>query len=344
MEPFTHAFTSLALARAGGRRLPRFGATMMVVSGLAPDLDYASYIGGAGAFMRLHRSALHSIAGSAVIACAVAAVFCALDRKMPRKKKSFSQTITPLSFGAALAVCAAGAAGHMLLDLASGVGVQLLWPFRAHWTGWDVINNLDLWTLLLLVLGLLLPMLIGLVNEEVGAAKKGPGGQRGAIVTLALLAGYFGWRAELHSRAVELLLSREYHGRIALSAAAFPVSSAPYQWRGVAETDNTMELVDVPLGPGEEFDSNRSETLFKPQPSPALAAGEDSYVARAFLRYAKVPFARVQPLEAGYRVEIHDLRFAEGDYQEANMFVRADYNSEVQITREGLFFASDPNP
>ena len=39
MEPFTHAFTSLALARAGGRRLPRFGTAMLVVSGLAPDLD-----------------------------------------------------------------------------------------------------------------------------------------------------------------------------------------------------------------------------------------------------------------------------------------------------------------
>jgi inner membrane protein len=344
VEPFTHAFTSLALARATGRRLPRFGATMMLVSGLAPDLDYASYVGGAGAFMRLHRTALHSIVGSAIVACAVAAAFCALDRKMPQKKKSYAQTITPLGFGAALAVCAVGALGHMLLDLASGVGVQLLWPFRKHWTGWDVINDLDLWTLLVLVLGLLLPMLFGLVNEEVGARKKGPGGQRAAIVTLALLAAYFGWRANLHSRAIDLLLSREYHGRIALSAAAFPASSAPYQWRGIVETDNTMEEVDVPLGPGDEFDSSRSDTLFKPQPSPALTAGEDSAEARAFLLYAKVPIARVQPLEAGYRVEIRDLRFTDGDYQPANVFVRVDFNSRVQMTQEGFFFASNPNP
>jgi membrane-bound metal-dependent hydrolase YbcI (DUF457 family) len=324
--------------------LPRFGATMMVVSGLAPDLDYASYSGGAGVFMRLHRTALHSIAGSAIVACAVAAAFCAIDRKMPQKKKSYSQTITPLKFGAALAVCTVGAAGHMLLDLASGVGVQLLWPFRMHWTGWDVINDLDLWTLLLLVLGLLLPLLFSLVNEEVGARKKGPGGQRAAIVTLVLLAAYFGWKADLHGRAVDLQLSREYHGRIALSAAAFPASSAPYQWRGIVETDDTMEEVDVPLGPGDEFDSNRSNTRFKPQPSPALTAGEDSQAARTFLLYAKVPFAQVQPLEAGYRVEIHDLRFTDSDYQPANIFVRIDFNSHVQLMREGFFFASNPNP
>jgi len=343
VEPFTHAFTSLALARAGGRRIPRFGATMMMVSGVAADLDYASYFGGAGAFMRLHRSMLHSIVGSAVVACAVAAAFCALDRRMPQKKRFFSQEITPLKFGPALVMCAIGAASHMLLDLASGAGVQLFWPFRARWTSWDIINDLDLWTLLILILGLLLPMLIGLVNEEVGARKKGPGGQRAAFVTLALLAAYFGWRANLHSRAVDLLLSREYHGRIALSAEAFPASSAPYQWRGIVDTDDTMELVDVPLGPADEFDANRSETLYKPHPSLALAAGEDSTAARAFLLYAKVPFAQVRPLEAGYRVEIRDLRFPAGDFEPANIFARIDFNSRVQMMRQGFFFASNPN-
>ena len=342
MEPFTHAFTSLALARAGGRRLPRFGTAMMVVSGVAPDLDFASYFGGAGAFMRFHRTALHSVAGSAVMACAIAGAFCALDRRMPPKKNP-TKTIAPLAFGAAFAMCAVGVVGHMLLDLASGVGVQLLWPFRAHWSSWNVINDLDLWTLLLLVVGLLLPLLFALVNEEVGVRKKGPGGSRAAIATLVLLAAYFGARANLHSRAIDLVLSREYHGENRAFGRAFPQSSAPFSWRGIAETDNTMELVDVPLGPGDEFDSERSVTLFKPEDSPALTAGEKSASARKFLQYAKVPFARVQPLEAGFRVEVRDLRFAEDDDELANIFVRVDFNSNMQITHEGFHFASSPN-
>jgi len=342
VEPFTHAFTSLALARAGGRRLPRFGTAMLVVSGLAPDLDYVSYFGGAGAFMRFHRTALHSVAGSAVVACAVAGAFCALDRRMPSRKNP-TKASEPLAFSAALAVCAIGAAGHMLLDVASGVGVQLLWPFRAHWSAWNLINDLDLWTLLLLIVGLLLPLLFALVNEEVGARRKGPGGSRAAIATLALLAAYFGARANLHSRAIDLILSREYHGRIALSAAAFPASSAPFSWRGIAETDNTMEQVDIPLGPGDEFDSDHSVSLFKPEDSPALAAGERSPAARKFLLYARVPFARVQPLEAGYRVEVRDLRFADDDDESANIFVRVDFNSSMQITHQGFYFASSPN-
>jgi len=315
---------------------------MLVVSGLAADLDYASYFGGAGAFMRFHRTALHSVAGSAVVACVVAGAFCLLDRRLPAKKHS-APPVAPLAFGAALAVSAVGAAGHVLLDVASGVGVQLLWPFHAHWSAWNLINELDLWTLLLLVVGLLLPLLFILVNEEVGERRKGPGGSRAAIVTLALLAAYFGARADLHSRALDLILSREYHGRIALSAAAFPESSAPFTWRGIAETDNTVEEVDVPLSPGDTFDPDRSVTLFKPEDSAELSAGERSAAARKFLLYARFPFARVQPLEAGYRVEVRDLRFADDDNGPANIVVRVDFNSALQITHEGFYFASSPD-
>ena len=48
---------------------------MLIASGLAPDLDYASYFGGPGAFLRFHRSGLHSIVGAAVTSCALAVSF-----------------------------------------------------------------------------------------------------------------------------------------------------------------------------------------------------------------------------------------------------------------------------
>ena len=67
MEPVTHALTSLALARVGQRRLPRFGTAMLVVAGVAPDLDYASYLGGAG-FVSAIRS--DTVAFPSVFLCA----------------------------------------------------------------------------------------------------------------------------------------------------------------------------------------------------------------------------------------------------------------------------------
>jgi membrane-bound metal-dependent hydrolase YbcI (DUF457 family) len=315
---------------------------MLITSGLLPDLDYVSYIAGPAAFMQFHRTALHSIAGSAAMACVVAGAFCVLDRKMPPQKLPQRKTFAPLGFGVALAICAIGAAGHLILDVASGVGVQLLWPFRTHWSSWDLAANLDPWILFLLVAGLLLPLLFKLVSEEVGERKKGSGGN-GAIIVLLLLVVYFGVRARLHGEAIDLLLSREYHGRVALSAGAFPESSAPFRWRGVVVTDNTIEEVPVPLGPGEEFDPNNSVTHYKAEDSPALDIGEKTAAAVKFLAYASLPLASVHRREAGYRFEVHDLRFAADDFEPANVFLRIDFDSNLQIRNEESHFASSPN-
>ena len=343
MEPFTHAFTSLALSRAGQRRLPRFGTAMLIVSGLAPDLDYASYFGGASAFMRFHRTLLHSIAGATLLACAIAAAFCVLDRKLPRKKRARTTVIVPLSFGFAFLICAVGLTGHLLLDLASGVGVQLLWPFRVHWSAWDLVTNFDPWILLFLIIGLLLPMLFKLVNEEVTSGKKAPGGSLAAIVTLLVMTAYFGLRARWRSEAVDRLLSREYHGRVPLSAGAFPEPFTPRLWRGIVVTDNTIEEVEVPVGGGDEFDSNSSVTHYKPQDSPALEVSEKAPSAAAFLQYAQLPIASVRRIEDDYRVEVRDARFPEGTDDPANILLRVDLDSRFRIRTQGLFFASSSN-
>jgi membrane-bound metal-dependent hydrolase YbcI (DUF457 family) len=344
LEPFTHAFTSLALARAGDRGLPRFGTTMMIVSGLAPDLDYASYLGGPESFLRFHRTVLHSLAGAAALSCVIAGAFCLLDKKIPLSKIAQAKKRPPVTFPLALAACAVGAAGHLVLDLASGVGEQLLWPFHAHWSAWDLATNLDPWILILLIAGLLLPLLFRLVNEEVGDRRKGRGGSRAAIVTLCLAAAYLGAKANLHSRAIDLLLAREYHGRVALSAGAFPESLALFDWRGLVVTDNTIEEVEVPLGPGAEFDPNYSVTHYKPDDSAALEVGQESSATRRFLTYARFPIANVSRLEAGYRFEARDLRFPSDDTEPANIFVRVDLNSSLTIQHENFLYASSPNP
>jgi len=323
--------------------LPRFGTAMLIVSGVAPDLDYLSYFGGAHYFIRFHRTVLHSLAGSALMACALAGIFCALDRKYPRRTAAIEQSFPPLSFRGALVVCAIGAAGHLLLDLASGVGVQLFWPFKTHWSEWDLVTNFDLWILLLLAAGLLLPLLFKLVNEEVGEQKKRTGRLAG-FITLLLLAGYFGEKANLHSQAVDLLLAREYHGRIPLSAGAFPEGSAPFDWRGVVATDDTLETIDVQVGLNQPFDSNSSITHYKPQDSPALELGQKSPATAQFLEYARFPIGRVQHVEADYRFEVRDLRFEADDNELANVLLRIDYDSRLQVRREEFRFASSTEP
>jgi membrane-bound metal-dependent hydrolase YbcI (DUF457 family) len=341
VEPVTHALTSLALARVGQKRLPRFGTAMLVVAGVAPDLDYASYLGGASSFLRYDRTLLHSLLSSIALAIVVAAVFYFLALHRDKKASELDDSRLPkLTFGAAFLVCAIGIAAHLLLDVVSGVGVRLLWPFQVRWFALDLLRDFDIWILIFLVVGLLFPMLIGLVSEEIGERKKRTSGGGSAIVALALVLAYVGARGLLHSRAVDLLESHDYHGRVALAAGAFPGSTSPLEWRGVVSTDNTVEELGVPFGVGREFDSEHSATQYKPDDSPALEAGQQTTAAQRLLKYARFPIASVVRTGDGYQFELRDARFATDDASPSNILVRARIGEDMRILEQGFLFAS----
>jgi membrane-bound metal-dependent hydrolase YbcI (DUF457 family) len=331
--------TSLAVSCAVQSRLPRFGSALLVTAGVAPDLDYASYFVGPSALLTLHRTALHSIGGAAITSCALAVLFCTLDKKWPPRKPTKNQAAA-LTFAPALAICAVGAIGHQLLDLASGEGIQLLWPFRTHWSRWNLTSTFDPWILLVLVGALLIPQLFRLVSEEVGGRTKGTAGSGAALAAILLLVTYFGARAYLRGRAIEILLTSEYHGREPASAGAFPLSSNPFTWRGVVSTDETLEEIDINLSPGASLHPDRSLTHYKPADSAALQTGEKTNAAQQFLKYAQFPLASVARREDTYRFELRDLSFPADDDSPANLIIRVDLSSNAQIIREEIRYAS----
>jgi len=319
---------------------------MLLFSGVAADLDYLSYFGGPATFLRFHHTLLHSFVGSALIALATATTFL-LFKRISRSRdvaKTRNAKEPGFAFGVVLLVCVIGACSHILLDLVSGIGVRLFWPFRAGWIGRELITSLDPWILALLATSLLLPELLKLVSEEIGEQKKRSRGRGTAIVALAILVLYIGAGAALHTQAISLLVSREYHGRPPLASAAFPLAATPFTWRGVVSTDATVEELEVSLLPGQDFDTDRSFVRYKPEPSLALDAGENTEVAKTFLAYARVPFASVNRIGEGYRFELRDLRFAPTDTSPENIVARVDFNHNFQIQNEELRFASSKNP
>ena len=246
MEPVTHALTSIALGRAGLNKITRAATPMLLVSGLIADVDWVTRLGGAETFLRGHRTATHSLAGTAAIVAAVAAVSWFAGRKYPK----YAVGIFP-----ALAICAIGAGAHLLLDMLNGYGVKLLWPFSPKWYAWDLADSVDSWILFFLLAGLLLPELFRLVLEEIGSRPKRHGRQRGAIVGLIFVALVVAGRGFAHDRAIALLDSRDYRGQTPLQVAAFPRPSNPLLWSGVVETDNAIFNLEVPLGPGSRVRS-----------------------------------------------------------------------------------------
>jgi inner membrane protein len=338
VEILTHALIALILARAGQKLLPRYGAAMLVVSEIAADLDFLSYFGGPSAYLRFHRGVLHSVLGSVVLACVLAVVFWAVARRRAEVKNS-ALKLPRLNFASAVVVCGVGVLVHLLFDLASGIGVRLLWPFREKWTEWDLVSALDPWILVVLVLALALPEVLRLVSEEIGERARGPRGRVAAIVTLLLLLIYFGARAGLHSRAVDELNAREYHGAPALSAGAFPSSISPLAWRGVVSTDNDIEVIEISLAPGAGFDPDRAARHYKPEESAALIAAENTSAAKTFVSYARFPLASLEREDEGYQVTLRDMRFADDDRSADNVVVRVELDADLRVKSEEFRYA-----
>ena len=341
MDPATHTLFSFAIARAGANRLTRGATGLLLVSGVAADLDLLSYFAGPNTFYRLHGTLLHSVAGSAALALAIAGLAVLLDRRLAANRNRPSG-YAPLRFSGVLAACAIGCAGHLLLDFFSDNPIRLWWPFRSSWSCLNFTPTFDVWIFLVLLAGSALPALFRLINEEIGERKKGMRISKGAFAALLLVAAAMGWRGWMHRRAEDLLFSREYHGAAPVRSAAFPEITTPFAWRGVVATDNTLETIEVSFAPGSVFDPDRSIREYKPDPSPALDTAERTSTAQLFSACAQFPAASFQQADDGYRLVLRDLRYASAVHGFPHLIAEVDLNPQLQVTREELRFAKRP--
>jgi len=341
MDPATHTLFSFAIARGGANRLTRGATALLIVSGVAADLDLFSYFAGPNSFYRLHGTLLHSVAGSAVLAVAIAALAMLLDHRLAANRKRPS-AYAPLQFRSVLAACAIGCTGHLLLDFSSDNPIRLWWPFRSTWSCLNFTPTFEVWIFLMLLAGAALPALFRLINEEIGERKKGVQISKGAVAALLLVAAVIGWRGWMHRRAEDLLFSREYHGAAPVRAAAFPEITTPFAWRGVVATDNTTETLEVSFAPGSVFDPDRSVREFKPDPAPALEAAERTSTAQLFSAFAQFPAANFQQADDGYRLVLRDLRYGSDVHGFPHLIAEVDLNLQLRVTREDLRFAKRP--
>lgn len=330
MDPVSHIVVSIAAGRAGLNRTTRLATPMLIVSGLAADLDWLTVFFGPRAFLTGHRTVTHSLLGTAAIAVLTALCFTLAGRK---------HAGAPIRFSRAIGICAIGASLHVLLDLTNSYGVKLFWPFTDRWFALDIMPAFDLLLLAILLSGILLPMLFRLVTDEIGARQKAKTGARGAIMAFALVLIYLCGRYVLHARALDLLTSRLYRGAVPVSVGAFPDSPTPFRWAGVVLTDAALLRVDVPIA-FAAFDPTTAKPFFKPEPSPALDVARATATAQLFLSFARFPRARVERNDRGYHIEITDARFEIGPESGQSMMAVIDVNAQAQVVSEELKFGN----
>jgi membrane-bound metal-dependent hydrolase YbcI (DUF457 family) len=296
MDAFTHGLASYCVTRAVSPRASRATMVAAILAGSAANLDQLSANISPAAFLTWHRTITHSIFGTLVIA-----IVFSMAAAFARRKSNPDKLRTILL--AVLAACAM----HVAMDLTQNEGVQLLWPFRAPRYSVDWVAHFDLWILLILLAGALVPQLLGLVTEEIGAKSKAPRGRIGAIIALLAVFVYIGARYVLHGNALAMMEARTYRGELPRRAAAFAESDSPFHWHGIVETERALHDLDLNMAPGSSFSPDAAVVSYKPESSAPLDAVRSTESVRRFLRAAKFPKASVEKTNTGYRVRIRDL-------------------------------------
>jgi membrane-bound metal-dependent hydrolase YbcI (DUF457 family) len=329
MDPVTHGLASYALTRAIFPRASRATLAGAVVAGTAADLDQLSAYAGPSAFLACYRTFTHSVAATVVLAVILALALAVLRKQNTDPIK----TILPIFLMASLL--------HLAMDLCQNDPVELLWPFRSQRVSLDLVAHLDLWILLTLLAGALLPLLLGLVTEEIGAKSKSPRGRIGAALALLAVCAYIVARFVLHGNAAALLDSRIYRGELPRKVAAFAESGTPLHWHGIVETERALRDIDVDLAHASSFNPDSSVVAYKPETSPALQAAQNTETARRFLQAARFPKASVEKSETGYRIELRDFQSRHAGQSGWRVLAIIETDNDARVFHEEL--AWDPS-
>ena len=298
------------MGRAGLNRKTALATATLTLAAEAADLDVISRFWGGAEGLNHHRGFTHSILGVPLVAAAVVGFVYLIWRARGRKIKDPS---LPPRWGLLFAYACLAGASHILLDFTNNYGVRPFWPFSERWISWDIVFIIEPVILLVLVLGLIVPGLSSLINEEIGARRKGPQGRLAASVALLAVFLYWGVRDYEHRRAVAALESRIYRGSDPVRASAYPYMINPFRWHGVVETASFFASMDVDSLTPEVDPGGQMQILYKPEETPVTLAAKQSYLGRVYLSWAKYPTTETEQRDgdrAAYVVRFRDLRYA----------------------------------
>jgi len=225
--------TGACMSRAGLNRKTGLATATLVLAAEASDLDVFYGVRGPVAVLQHHRGWTHSFVAVPVMAGLAVLVVWAWNRLL-RKQRLDSNP--PVRWGVLYAIALLGPLSHILLDYTTAYGIRMFEPFSYKWYEWDIVSIIEPFMLGVLILGLVLPYLFGLINEEIGARQPQFRGRTGAIVALAAVVLMWGVRDFYHRRSVSALEQRVYQGQDPVRVSAYPYALNPFVWHGVVET------------------------------------------------------------------------------------------------------------
>lgn len=340
MEPITHFLFGATLGRAGLNRKTALATATMTLAAEAPDLDIiARFFGNSTFGFAHHRGFTHSFLGLPLVAAVVVAFMYGVWRLRGRRTRDPN---LPPRWGLLFLYAYLAGLSHILLDFTNNYGVRPFWPFSERWYSWDIVFIVEPVLLVLLILGLVLPSLFGLIGEEIGARRKGPQGRFAATVALLGVFTVWGVRDYQHRRAVALLDSRTYNDEDPIRVSAYPYWVNPFQWYGVAETEQGFATMNVDTLTSEVDPEGRMQTRFKPEETPVTLAAKKTYLGRVYLDWAKYPVTETEQMtmndgSTAYIVRFRDMRYAyPGRDARSALGAMVFLNQNLEVTGEAF--------
>lgn len=290
MDPVTHALSAAVLRNLGFSG--RIALGVLLVSALAPDVDYASRLFGADVLLRYHRGLTHSITALLVFSTAVGFL-------LRRQKGGFAY----YGFLAAL-----GYGLHILLDLTNQYGTRALVPLSNQSFAMDLTFIVDPYIIAAFALSI---VAVWLKRERA---------RRIAAITMLLLALYMGGKHYFHERTEEFL--RETMSEYSIKRVS-PLPGGFMRWWFIAEGGG-----EIKVGIADIFAKQVYLHASYPagQDDPAIERSRQSRVVRNFLYFSKHPYAQVND-EGGLKmVKWIELSYAylPGDHFTALVAMDAD--------------------
>ena len=297
------------MGRAGLNRKTALATLTLTLAAEAPDLDVLAAFRGSAFGWAHHRGFTHSFLGVPLVAAAVVGFVYLIWRL--RGRRTNNPKLPPRWGILFFYACLAGLS-HILLDFTNNYGVRPFWPFSEKWYSWDIVFIVEPVIIVFLSLGLTVPLLFALIDQEIGAKRRGPRGAVAATLALLGVASLWGLRDFEHRRAVRALEARTYNGADPVRVSAYPVKTNPFHWDGVVETTAFFALAPVDSLTPEVDPGGQLEIRYKPEETPVTLAAKNSYLGRIYLDWAQYPITETEalpPPRGGYLVHFTDLRY-----------------------------------
>lgn len=282
MEPVTHMLTGACLARSGFNRKTAYATLAMVIAAEAPDLDMFTKLGGPVCELQHHRGITHTFVGAPFMALGTL-LFIYLVSHVRRKRPGR----TPIRWGWLYLGILVADLSHILLDYTNSYGVRPFFPFNPHWYAWSIVSIWDPFLFAALLLGLIVPGILALTDQEIGARSRKPRGRGWAWTALILMALWWSLRNAEHAHAEALVRNGSYVSEPFLRVAAEPQVLSPFSWQVLLDMGDRYRIANVATLRDQV--NMHLLPVYKPSPTPAIAAAKQSYLGRVYLDWSSWP-------------------------------------------------------